>query len=346
MDIILDSNIFRSDLFFKSNDFDVLNDYLKRTDSRFVLLQIVLEEIKGLYRRLLDEEINNYNKSRKSLNQNLNRNFVSEINIDIEDEVKNYIELVFKKLNSNYEKVIPYKNEYLPEIVNRAINRLKPFKDEDKGFRDSIIWLSSLDYCQKSHEKQIIFISNNPTDFGDIQNQSNLHQHLKKECEDLGIKINYFRTIRDFIEQHSKKIDFITHDWIANNVSEDWISDVICEALNNSNSRRITYWYESKTGNESTEHYQALRAMPYDEDDIFIYEMVDGSLVINYTMQAEIETEFEFYKYDRFGFDEHDSGEYTSVNSDTKYMNGEFYISLIYKNNEICEIEVTDFGIF
>lgn len=270
----------------------------------------------------------------------MNRNHIQEIEIDINEEVKKYIDFVYKKLNVNDDKIIKYKNEYLPEIVNRAINRLKPFKDEDKGFRDSIIWLTALDYCQKSHEKQVIFISNNPKDFGDIQNPSELHQNLKDECEKLGIKINYFRTPKDFIEKHSKKIDFIDNDWIANNVDDDWLSDVICDMVNDSSYHRITTWYENKTGNESTDHFRALRAMPYDQDDIFIYEMVDGSLIINFTIQAEIETEFEYYNYEHYGFEE-----YRSVNSDTKYMNGTFYIGLVYKDNSISEIEVTDFGI-
>lgn len=340
MDIILDTNIFRNDLFFKSKDFEVLNDYLKKTDSRFVVFQIIIEEINGLYRRLLEEEQNNYNKYRKALNQSLNREYIEEINIQIDEEIKKYIEFIYKKMNINDGKVIPYKNEYLPEIIKRAISRLKPFKDEDKGFRDTIIWLTALDYCQKSHEKQIIFISNNPKDFGDIQDSTKLHQNLKDECDALGIKINYFRTPKDFIEKHSKKIDFIDNDWIANNVDNEWLSDVICDAVNNSSSRRITYWYHNKTGNETTDYFNALQALPNDQDDIFIYEMVDESLIINFTIQAEIETEFEYYNYEQYGFEE-----YRSVNSDVKYVDGTFYISLVYKDNAVSEIEVTDFAI-
>ena len=73
--------------------------------------------------------------------------------------------------------------------------------------------------------------------------------------------------------------------------------------------------------------------------------MVDGSLVINYTMRAEIETEFEFYKHDRISYDEFDFHEYPKAGMDVKYLSGEFYISLIYKNEKISEIEITDFGI-
>ncbi|WP_282079586.1 PIN domain-containing protein [Aquimarina algiphila] len=338
MDIILDTNIFRNDLFFNSKDFDILRDYLRKTDSRFVLPQIIIEELKGLYKRTLDENQRNYNKARKNLNQGLNYELVDELNINCDEEVEKYIDFVYNKLGRKEEKNIPYKNEYLPEIVKRAINKQKPFKDEDKGFRDSIIWLTILDYCQGCHEKQITFISNNPKDFGDIKDPTELHYNLKKECQDLGIKVNYFRTIKDFIEKHSKKIDLFDHDWIANNLDFEWLSDVICYEINDSNNYRIISWYEYKNEKESTGNYRILRAIPYDQDDLFIYEMVNGSLIINFTISTEIETEFEYYGYDYYG-----SEEFRNVHNETTYLRGKFHIGLVYQDNEIKEIELSDY---
>ena len=49
MDVILDSNIFRSDILLRSKDFDILMDYLSKTDYRLIMPQVILDEIKGLY---------------------------------------------------------------------------------------------------------------------------------------------------------------------------------------------------------------------------------------------------------------------------------------------------------
>lgn len=341
MNIILDTNIFRNDLFLKSQDFEVLKDYLEKTDSNFVMPQIILEEIKGVYKRTLEDNLFILEKNINQLNQNLNHDLAVKPELDVENAVKNYIEFIFKELKISEKNIIQYQNEYLPEIVNRAINRQKPFRDGDEGFRDSIIWLTILDHCKISHEKQVIFISNNLKDFGDLNNKTELHETLKKECYDLGIKVNYFRTPKDFIERHSSKIDFINYDWLAENVSDDWLSDIICDEINHNRSFRVTSWYERTTSNESTDHYSANRAHIYSQDNLFLYEMVDGKIVINFTISAEVEVDFDYYDYGYYGLDRY---EYSSVNTETKYIDCEIYLSVIYQDDAIQEIEISDIG--
>jgi predicted nucleic acid-binding protein len=120
MDIILDTNIFRNDFFFKSNDFEILKDYLKKTDSSFILPEIILEELKGLYRKTLDEKILNYKKACRDLSNVLNEE-IREYEIKVENQVSAYIDFVLNKLKIEKRKIIPYKNDYLPELVKRAI---------------------------------------------------------------------------------------------------------------------------------------------------------------------------------------------------------------------------------
>ncbi len=340
MDIILDTNILRNDLFFKSKDFEVLKDYLKKTDSHFILPKIILQEIQGIYKRTIEENVQNFDKSRKSLNTILNKQLIGETSLNIDKEVEDYIKFIYQKLELKERNIVPYKNEYLPEIIERAIQRKKPFKDEDKGFRDAIIWLSIIDYCKKCHEKQVIFISNNPKDFGDANIPNELHPDLKKEIEDLGIRVNYFRTTKDFIEQHSKKIDFIDLDWVAKNVNEDWVSDLICDFLNEREQHLVISWYESAKERESTNHYKALKASILGFNDLFIYEMVDDSLIINVAVEAEVEMEFEFYEYDS---NYYETG-YRYTSNETQYYCTNFYISIGYHEDEITELEITDFG--
>jgi hypothetical protein len=49
MDIVLDSNIFCSDIPLRSKEIDVVLNYLEKTESAIVMPQIILDEITGLY---------------------------------------------------------------------------------------------------------------------------------------------------------------------------------------------------------------------------------------------------------------------------------------------------------
>ena len=56
MNVVFDSNIFRQDMGLRSNRVTVLLDYLRRTESRLVIPQVVWEELLANYERLLRQE--------------------------------------------------------------------------------------------------------------------------------------------------------------------------------------------------------------------------------------------------------------------------------------------------
>ncbi|MWB93472.1 DUF4935 domain-containing protein [Flavobacterium sp. GA093] len=343
MNIVLDTNIFRNDLFLRSQDFKVLKDYLKRTDSKFVFPQIIFEELKGVYRRTINENLMNIEKHRSELNKNLNREYIIRPDLDVENEISDFIDFINKELDIDESNIISYRNDYLPEIIKRAINREKPFKDGDVGFRDAVIWLTILDHCKGNHEKQVIFISNNPKDFGDDKNSSELHKSLKKECDELGIKVNYFKSLKDFIERHSSKMDYINDDWLDKKLFEDNLSERICNEVENLKKHRITSWYKNKTSNESTEFFKVINSFIYELYDLFFYEMANGKIIIKCKVRAELEVEFEFYDYPHnhdnyiYGFDR-----YRNARTEIKYIECEVFLSIICQNEKIEEIEISD----
>ena len=63
MDTIIDSNIIRKDLRLNNINFEILKDYLTKTNSKLILPSLVIEEVKGLYKRLLLECVVDYEKS-------------------------------------------------------------------------------------------------------------------------------------------------------------------------------------------------------------------------------------------------------------------------------------------
>ena len=55
MNVLLDTNILRADIGVRSGRFDILRDYIRRTQSRILLPQLVYDEIRAVYSRELAE---------------------------------------------------------------------------------------------------------------------------------------------------------------------------------------------------------------------------------------------------------------------------------------------------
>ncbi|TLX72849.1 DUF4935 domain-containing protein [Labilibacter sediminis] len=301
MNISIDSNIIRSDFFFKSKDFQILDDYLERTDSQYVISEVVLQEVKQLFKNELIERIEAWKKSQSSVNKLLPQDISSEIDqVDIDVESEKYMEFLHKTLRLKGSNIIKFKHDYLPELVNRAVKKIMPFKNEDKGFRDTVIWLSLKEHCKTAYEKQIIFISNNPTDFGYTKNKNTLYDTLFTECQQEGIQVNYFNTPKEFIEHHSTKIDFINEDWLTERLSDNDISEMVSEKLKFND---ITDWILPKIdmgyGNNII-NVELMNAFPIQYLEITIYEMVDNTLIINATIECDAEISIDFHDYNPY----------------------------------------------
>ena len=96
-------------------------------------------------------------------------------------------------------RVLPYPQVNIKEIVHRSIERKKPFSNGDRGFRDTIIWLSALDLV--GPESRVSFVTSNTQDFFQA-NSSKPHPEILKEAQKkLGShwKMLFHRSLDDFI---------------------------------------------------------------------------------------------------------------------------------------------------
>jgi len=348
MDVVLDSNIFRSDISLRSKEFDILLNYLAKTESTIVIPQIVFDEIKGLYTREFTNRLATLRKAANNMNLVLINvdNHIKFYDFDIASENSKYEEFIKKHLKIRDEYIIPYNNDYLPEISRRAINRIKPSGDNGQGFRDTLIWLTIKDYCKTCREKQITFISNNHEDFAG-SNKVTLDESLNQECVAENIKINYFNSLKEFIENHSTKIDFINDDWISSNLDRDSIEELAIDWLNKGEKRNIISWFQRKSRN-TYEGYKALSINILSIESPTVYEMSDNLLIINVTIEAEIEIEFSFYDDEyihSFEYEDYYSNRKRGFDSNIQYIETQLYISITIKDNNILEPELVDIDI-
>ena len=128
-------------------------------------------------------------------------------------------------IQNNYDtlfsgKIIPFSRsqETFSEIIDRVNKKTAPFikGSSDKGFKDTILWLSLIDYFSKNLDFQsVLFVSN---DHGFTENVDTLKTEFKSKTSlTINIENNDFL---NKIVQEEKKID-INSNGIANIKSEE-----------------------------------------------------------------------------------------------------------------------------
>lgn len=202
-----------------SNFHKLLYDYLEKTDSHILLPKLVLDESKTVYKRTLHEKYEKYQEKGNLLNSLLISRKELE-SIDIDKEVENFtshILSIYSKFHKEY--LIEYDPMMLEEAVRRAINKIRPCSEKKEEFRDTLLWLTVLNVAKSQDEKNIVFISENTSDFCSANNQ--LHPDLVKDLKDNDIQVFYFQSIESFIEKYADKINKLTEDSVENYLSEN-----------------------------------------------------------------------------------------------------------------------------
>lgn len=170
--IIFDTNIIMqsglgNDALFNNNLKDINEFIIDNSINKRVLLAIT-ETVKDERIFQINFQIDNYIKQTNEIN-----NFTKKIGL----RKKISLSRVLMKKNAKQDfikylselKIQVIKNPKIDKnILFRSTSRIKPFSDKgDKGFRDTLIWLSILNDAKNNEKTNYIFCSNNTTDFDD-----------------------------------------------------------------------------------------------------------------------------------------------------------------------------------
>lgn len=207
--IFLDSSIFCADFHLTSTYFELLKDYICKGGNWLCFSEIVIDEVKNKYRERITALYQKANSDIKELNKNTIANVPTIPEEYINSEMKSY-EDFWDMLPFQYGNGTPenYPAITHKDVVHRALERKKPFKDDGKdGYRDYLIWLTFLNVVHDYTMEEACFITLNTRDFSDPTNKKELHPQLKKDLEDKGIsltRVSYFISLKEFIEEKVK----------------------------------------------------------------------------------------------------------------------------------------------
>lgn len=353
MNIILDTNIFIQNFLINSKSFNLLIDYLNKTNSRLLMPLIVYQEIAEIYKTKLCERLEAYERAGKSLEKTLLDTELFSLIVDIPNEVDKYLEFVKKRLMISDKSIIPFREHYLNELVNRAITRRKPFSEKGEEFRDALLWLTVLDVAEETDQETLAFISNDTKAFG---HNDQLHEALVHEADATGRQINFYNSIMKFIESHATQVEYITPSWLFNVINFEAYSDVVTEKLRGYLESLEEFDLRQKgwKGLEFT-GYLSTTATATDENltEYYVYEKADGSLYVQANFYIEYEVEFistervrvrqgEYFTYSLEEYEQDYDNEYKMESKIVyKYPEAEIVFGVIVREKQVIDVELS-----
>lgn len=211
INVFLDSNILYADPLMKNGVNNLLLEKVSRMGGKIFLCEVVYKEVLNNYRR----DLRNFNESLEKVSKEIKRKTYLEFKLDLinEDEEVNKIDKDLKKyIDDGKITILPVNESLMPELIDRAISRKKPFTEKKQEFRDCLIWLTYAKYVEDKNLKNCIFITRNTSDFCDKQGK--LHVDLLKDTD----RFSFYETIQELLEKQGDALSTLE-------TNTEWLSD-------------------------------------------------------------------------------------------------------------------------
>jgi predicted nucleic acid-binding protein len=243
--IVLDTNVIQEDFLMRSGRFAVLFDYAKKSESKFSLIQVVLDELVANYRRELQARLAKWVRAKAQIHGMLPETRDVRIEIDVPTAADEYRRYVLTHLGLATEDVIPHRNDHLPHLISRAIERRRPCTDRGEEIRDALLWESTLDLAAGA-DSVVALISRNTDQFS--ADKQSLHPDLVAEAAARGARIQYYPSLEEFARRHATPIAFITKEWLEAHIK----ADAILEGSRGIVESYIDHWFHEQGGSGAT----------------------------------------------------------------------------------------------
>lgn len=297
MIIYIDTNIFYNNWLLNSANFSNFFKFLNDSDSTLLVSEVVCDEMDQKY-------FQEFDKLKKRLEIEITRiqRFTNnKVDFDFHElkETYDFKNVVIKKTNKVI--FIPFNDIPNSVLVNRAIKRVRPFQEQDKGFRDTIIWLSLLEYLKKSKSKgEIAFINNNSQDFFD-NGKEKFHSDLASDIQQRKLKNKFkiYKSIKEFNnlnihydkESKTENLNVLLEEFIYPN------EKIIENELESFINSQLANWFLEKLQGSLVEYNQFNFISSF---EFKIYEGIEDPEIINWkkidnsTYYTELEFELRF----------------------------------------------------
>lgn len=203
MYIVLDSNIIIGAGYGNSAQFRLLLDTLDALQNTLCVPKVVLEEVVAHFGRTYDRDYQKAAAGIDKLSALLGKALPSPVGvIDKMSETISLRTRLEKQFESEYCAILDYPDTPHEDLARRATTRRKPYKPSGEGYRDSLIWETTLSLATNV-DAQVVLLSENTKDFGD--GDGNLHPQLIEDMVGRNLsedKIILISSLSEFMDKH------------------------------------------------------------------------------------------------------------------------------------------------
>lgn len=205
MIIILDTNIYFDNWFLTSPQFALLASYCKNTSATLLVPQVVVDEIEAKF----DQKWTAFIEILEGLPRQFEefRVVQSQLPSMPSKPVYEFASVVRRHFRNSI--VLTYENLPHGPLVKKAIHSRRPFREKEKGYRDSLMWESVLTYLSSTNSVMpVAFINANTKDFWEQGTESSrLHPDLREDLISRKIENSFllYSTLRQFTDTHIEK---------------------------------------------------------------------------------------------------------------------------------------------
>lgn len=207
MHVFLDTNIFFNNWHFTNIRFKLLFHYLNNEDESLLLSNLVVKEVNNKRDQQALELIQELKNKIQKLNHLNSTNEILPTTIE-ELQLYNVRDVIDPYIGDITD--IPFNTVKQETVVDRALKSIKPFTDGEKGYRDTLIWLSFLDYLKlHDFEGEVAFITENSSDFFNKKGEVRFLPTLEQDITEykLKAKIVPYNSLHNFLENVVDKIE-------------------------------------------------------------------------------------------------------------------------------------------
>lgn len=202
MYVVLDSNIIIADYYLRGRHFRDLSHYLKVTGSQLVVPDIVVSEVAKHMELQCREALSAINKPAEKLERVAGSELIdlNALRQKARDQIEQYQEYLAKRLEEMNLVELDYGDIDREELIDKVVNRKKPFKKSGAGVGDHLIW-EAVKQCLTMEDGDTAFVTRNSMDFSVNAEDGKhlLNEYLDTEVSSLRGKLSYYIDLQGFL---------------------------------------------------------------------------------------------------------------------------------------------------
>lgn len=344
MNIFIDTSVVYTDPFWKRNFASEILNSAKDEKLTIYISDVVIRELRVNLKKQLNKEITSLKNSYLSIRKITLEENKSELP-KLEDYLKEFDEFNTKLFENKNIIELKYSSEDFEEILERAIQRKKPFTDNRSELKDAVIWMTYSKFAKDNGLDNCYLLTNNVKDFCDNNDKNKLHSELAKDYDKFKVNL----TLEEFYRQNKDTIEDPNYqftEWLLKqNLDSNSVVEMLFENVTDNVANEIDRKVENIDPSSFSDENFYIPLGGYTEVESYDWggisdlqtEIVDDYAIISGVL--DVSTDINIYGYNSV----RDKGDEKFPYLGDKNLSWEVLFNFVFdKENGMTDFEITD----